>query len=91
MNKPDAPVSGPTLGLPSPVMAAYPAPPEVSRFVLATDGIILTHGGVSIELYLSPEQLDGLGNAFVSLARQLGADTTASRAMFENVATAVYV
>lgn len=80
---------GPVFAFPSPLLEAHPAPAPAaaSAFVVTTFGLVVTHGGGTLELLLSPEQMLALAGVLTGLASALGADAEAAKAILLGAAT----
>lgn len=72
---------GPVFAFPSPLLEAHPAPAADSAFIVATFGLVVTHGGATLELLLSPEQMLALGGVLTGVGAVLGADAEAAKAI----------
>lgn len=70
---------GPVLAFPAPMLEAHSAPAEASAFVVTTFGLVVTHGGTSLELLLTPEQMLALGGVLASLGSIRGGDAEAAK------------
>ena len=78
---------GPVFAFPSPLLEAHPAPAAASAFVVTTFGLVVTHGGGTLELLLLPEQMLALAGVLTGLASALGADAEAAKAILLGAAT----
>jgi hypothetical protein len=80
---------GPVFALPAPMVEAHFAPAEASAFVVTTFGLVVTHGGTSLELLLSPAQMRAVATVLHALSSVLGADPAAAKAILLGAATGV--
>lgn len=78
---------GPVFAFSALTAESRPAPAEASALVVTTFGLVATHGGMSVEIHLSPVEMRGLATVMHDLSSVLGADEGAMREMLLQAVT----